>query len=559
MARPQEGEGVNVNEAVRTYHETGYSVAALAPGKKQPWRDVKPSAIRTRPQTAEDLARLFAGKADANIGILTGACSGDLAVLDVDSLAFWAILDRYPIIRRLKAVSAVVPTRRGYHLYMRLPWPARGAVLGKFRADFKGEGGLVVAPPSVVRKEHGESQLYFWAGDGFRPAYRLTAPELADLVELLGVRSVFDVVPGTEPDMSADLTGTFYGLGRAAWAALRNPDPKGDRSVAEQGAILRAVSIGFTFADTRELFRRHAAPGTKYADKEREGYADRWLEGSYIRAVDFAARTMTPYMADVNAALRVLEGQESPFTGRAKWTDAAVYSVVLQVVRETGREWIRASARGIADRTGIAPSKYMNALDRLCIAGALRVRKEPDGLYVCPEHGYMSGYLFAKGNSLTHSLGNPLPGDSRGTGLGSLGVVLTRPPEAVAPPAPRRITHDAHRYRALGPSGPALVQAINARKGEPFTVADLTGTLPYYTVNRKLDLMVRAGVVELAGTRKVGGWRPSVLYRAGRIGFPELDRIAQAAGTAGAGERQRKRHEAERRADSGRNPFRPVS
>ena len=548
------------SEAVRTYHETGYSAVPLAPGKKLPWRGVKPSEIRARPQSPDDLERLFSGKDAANIGILTGACSGDLGVLDADSRTQWADMDRYAIIRRLKAESAVVPTRRGYHLYLRTPYPVRGATLGKFQSDFKAEGGLVVAPPSLVRREHCENQLYFWSGDGFRPAYRLTLEEMAELVELLDLRPVFEAAPSAESDLSAHLTGAFYGLGRVAWEALRSPDTRGDRSAAEQGAILRAVACGFTLADTLELFRRHAAPGTKYRDKVKAGHAERWLAGCYRNAQDHAARTMTPYMADVNAALRALEGQESPFTGRAKWTDANVYAVVLQVVRETGREWIRTSARSMGERAGVDAMRYLAALERLSAAGVLQVRKGVDGLYVHPDHGFMVGELFANRYSLTHSPGSGVPGGSWGAGAHSDGEGYMHPPEAVAPPAPRRVVHDAHRYRALGPSGPTLVLAINARKGESFTAADLVGSLPYYTVLRKLDLMVRAGVVEIVGSRKPDGvGRKAALYHAGRIGFPELDRIAQAAGTAGAGERQRKRHEAERRADAGRKPFRPVS
>lgn len=538
---------MNLPEYVRAYHDAGYTVAALAPGKKQPWRGVRPSVIRSRPQTAEDLAGIFAGKPGANVGVLTGACSDDLAVLDVDSAAAWAELSRYPVFRRLKAVSAVVPTRRGFHLYMRLPWPAKGAKLEAFRADFKAEGGYVVAPPSEVRREGCRNQLYLWSGDGFRPAYAPTAGELADLVDLFGIRPVFDVAPGTEPDLSADLTGAFYGLGRTAWEALRNPKEQADRSAAEQRAILRAAAIGFTLADVRELFARHAAPGTKYRDKVQEGCADTWLEGSYLAAVDHATRTMTPYMGTVNAALRALGGQGSPFRGRGGWQATTVYIVILQAVREAGREWIRASARSMGERSGVDSMRYLAALDRLQIAGALHVRKAPEGLHVHPDPAFLADLFISNRYSLTHSL----RGSPEGSGLPSEGIGYTPPPEAVAPPTFRRSTHDAHRYRALGPFGPALVDAINARKGEPFTRADLAATgIAALTLWRKLELLARAGIVETAGTRKADkAGRKATLYRAPRIGWAELDRVAAVAGTAGAGERQKKRHEAERNAD----------
>jgi len=56
---------MTVPEAVRVYHEAGYSVVPLAPGKKVPWRDTKTSLIRAKPQTIADLEALFSGRNDA--------------------------------------------------------------------------------------------------------------------------------------------------------------------------------------------------------------------------------------------------------------------------------------------------------------------------------------------------------------------------------------------------------------------------------------------------------------------------------------------------------------
>lgn len=530
---------MTVPEAARAYHEAGYSVATLAPGKKVPWKDTKPSLIRAKPQTMADLEALFSGRNDANIGVLTGSCSGDLAVIDVDSREAWAKLDNYAIIRRLKAASAVVATRRGYHLYVRLPWPAKSATIPAI-GDLKAEGGLVAAPPSVVRREHCQAQLYLWSGDGFRPAYPVNAQELADLICLIGIKSVFDVAPGTAPDLDADLTGAFYGLGAGAWEALRKPDPSGDRSAAEQKAIYRAVCIGFTLADVRELFSRHAAPGTKYADKVREGFADKWLEISYLSAVNEAARKMTPYMITVNEALRAMSAGAQPFGGRGKWTDSRVYCAILQVVREAGRPRVYAPVRTMAMLSGVDSSNCFASMQRLRDAGAICIAKDEAGLNVSPDSGFMSGVILPKQNNLTHSL-RVLSGSS----------IQAEAASGNPGPAARIVLHDAFSFKALGPSGPVLRSVINALHGEAFTLADLSACgLPHMTLVRKVSLLLRAGVLEVAEGKKDGKpGRKALVYRCPhRIGMAELDRIASLAGTAGAGERKRKRYEKEREA-----------
>jgi len=371
---------MTVPEAVRVYHEAGYSVVPLAPGKKVPWRDTKTSLIRAKPQTIADLEALFSGRNDANIGVLTGSCSGDLVVIDIDKPGAMERLKESPVFRKILAMSAVVKTANPghFHVYVRLPWPARTKKLEGI-GDLKAEGGHVAAPPSIFRRDRNDrGQGYFWTDDGYKHAYLVNAQELADLVNLIGIKSVFDVAPGTEPDLDADLTGAFYGLGAKVWEALRKPDPSGDRSAAEQKAIYRAVCIGFTLADVRELFSRHAAPGTKYAEKVREGYADKWLEISYLSAVNEAARKMTPYMVTINDALRAMSAGTQPFLGRGKWTDSRVYCAILQVVREKGRPWVSTPVRTMAMLSGVDFRACLSSLRRLQETGAICIKKDLD-------------------------------------------------------------------------------------------------------------------------------------------------------------------------------------
>ena len=96
---------------------------------------------------------------DANIGIATGAISGIL-VIDIDGregLDAWQILLAQ---NRASLRTVTVKTARGWHLYFKLP---SGFVIPCSTGgglDVRGEGGYVVAPPSI----HASGHVYRWVG-----------------------------------------------------------------------------------------------------------------------------------------------------------------------------------------------------------------------------------------------------------------------------------------------------------------------------------------------------------------------------------------------------------
>jgi hypothetical protein len=94
---------------------------------------------------------------DANIGIATGAVSG-IIVLDVDGAEGHAALQKLIAKHGPLPRTPVVKTARGWHLYYGLP---PGKVISCSTGgglDVRGEGGYVVAPPSVHASEH----IYHW-------------------------------------------------------------------------------------------------------------------------------------------------------------------------------------------------------------------------------------------------------------------------------------------------------------------------------------------------------------------------------------------------------------
>lgn len=93
----------------------------------------------------------------ANLGLLTGSASGGLVVLDFDSRhGPESILGMTA--QQLAVVTIVVETARGWHVYARADGvPCRTPREG---IDVRGEGGMVVAPPSV----HPTGHVYAFVG-----------------------------------------------------------------------------------------------------------------------------------------------------------------------------------------------------------------------------------------------------------------------------------------------------------------------------------------------------------------------------------------------------------
>lgn len=143
--------------AAGAYLERGWSIVPIEPRAKRP--SVAWLEFQHRLPTPAEVARWFRRR-DANVGIVTGAVSG-LVVLDVDpqhggddSLAGLAA-EHGPLPRTVEARTG----GGGRHCYFAHPGdhvPNRvGFAPG---LDLRGDGGVVVAPPSV----HPSGRPYAW-------------------------------------------------------------------------------------------------------------------------------------------------------------------------------------------------------------------------------------------------------------------------------------------------------------------------------------------------------------------------------------------------------------
>jgi Bifunctional DNA primase/polymerase, N-terminal/Primase C terminal 1 (PriCT-1) len=152
-----------IADAAREYVARGWSVIPMLPQGKRPlvaWRDFQQHAARS-----DQIEAWFRRWPDANVGIVTGRIPG-LVVIDVDiahggPASVAALEERHgPLPPTVEALTG----SGGRHLYFAHPGTTvANRVALRPGIDLRGDGGCVVAPPSV----HPNGRRYAWrAGRG---------------------------------------------------------------------------------------------------------------------------------------------------------------------------------------------------------------------------------------------------------------------------------------------------------------------------------------------------------------------------------------------------------
>lgn len=163
----------------QSYARLGLRVFPLMPASKVPFPNTR--GFKDATDDLDVVRAWWREHPTANIGIATGESSG-LFVLDVDGPAGEAALAWLEADLGSLPITAEVRTHKGRHLYFRhFPGSRNTASFLGERIDTRGEGGYVVAPPSV----HPDGGSYSWApGRSPRERRRADAPEwLCKLLE----------------------------------------------------------------------------------------------------------------------------------------------------------------------------------------------------------------------------------------------------------------------------------------------------------------------------------------------------------------------------------------
>lgn len=140
-----------VIRAARDLAEAGLAVFPVRPGRKEPALRDWQAVATTDPG---EVSRLFRGGLVFNIGIATGGRSGGF-VLDIDRKAIDGLMTLAELEDRHGALPetwAVETPSGGSHLWFANPADRRVGNRAGFAPalDIRGDGGFVVAPPSVV-------------------------------------------------------------------------------------------------------------------------------------------------------------------------------------------------------------------------------------------------------------------------------------------------------------------------------------------------------------------------------------------------------------------------
>ncbi|WP_426614494.1 bifunctional DNA primase/polymerase [Bradyrhizobium sp. McL0616] len=137
----------------------GFHIFPCRPHEKRP---ATANGLKDATADSDIIKAWWQEQPDNNIAIATGAASG-IFVVDIDGL------DAEATLRRLEAELGALPatveaiTARGRHIYFKWPQePVRNSA-GKIgeHIDIRGDGGYVIAPPSI----HPSGRRYSWSVD----------------------------------------------------------------------------------------------------------------------------------------------------------------------------------------------------------------------------------------------------------------------------------------------------------------------------------------------------------------------------------------------------------
>ncbi|RLI73859.1 hypothetical protein DRP04_15325, partial [Archaeoglobales archaeon] len=194
------------------YYELGLSVIPLEYKNKKPVINWKP--YQERQPTREEVINWFSNK-PRNVGIVCGKVSGNLFVIDIDNEeGYNRFMEKIKQTRIEELVDNtwIVRTGKGYHIYFRCEEPVKSR---RFKGcDVKGEGGYVVAPPSV----HPSGNYYSFVKKG--QIVLLSKSEFDELIRILESLFSEQSLESDKLNEIVELFLPYWQPGRRHWLAL---------------------------------------------------------------------------------------------------------------------------------------------------------------------------------------------------------------------------------------------------------------------------------------------------------------------------------------------------
>ncbi len=289
--------GLPLPVAARELARAGVPVFPCVPGEKTP---IVASGFRRATTDPRRVAGWWRWQPGANIGIPTGAVSGlvviDVDVHGVDGYAAYARAARAGLIPA--PLATVTTPTGGRHTY----FPAvparvqRSWAVGKAGVDCRGDGGYVIAPPSVLRL------------DGARIPYRVeqVASGAVEPVDAGRLRDFLDPPPPRRPVREGQpLAGREDADRLAAWLSRQI---KGDRNYKLFWAACRLAEGNVPLSDALDALVRAEQPDFGEREITRTVY-------SAYRNIGAARRERPAYASPVGGLTR---RSQAPRAGAAR-------------------------------------------------------------------------------------------------------------------------------------------------------------------------------------------------------------------------------------------------
>lgn len=154
----------DMRSAALDYAAHGLAVFPLVPRRKEPACE---HGVKDATLDAVEIEEAWGGQPDMNVAIACGAASGGLMVIDIDvddstgKDGMEHLLSWERGHGELPETASVVTGRGGMHLYYRVDGPVKNSVNEELGIDIRGDGGYVMAPPSI----HPNGRRVEWEND----------------------------------------------------------------------------------------------------------------------------------------------------------------------------------------------------------------------------------------------------------------------------------------------------------------------------------------------------------------------------------------------------------
>lgn len=495
----------NLKDSALQYHDWKLSVIPLKAGSKIPagntWKQFQYEHI-----SRKTIEYTWNGDNEPNIGILGGAISGNLLIIDIDSYKAEKELMQDSVFREIREKTFVSKSALKHlpHIAVRMQNAVRTGKALNGQIDLKSEGGYVVAPLSEIKDPKQILMPYAW--ENFAEPLELNPAQN----EYMMKRFSLELIPAEHYHC--------YGLNFNEWEYVTKGNfkiiGKLDRSTADCKVFYKVIRFGKSKDEIREFVSRFYWNGSKFYTYK-NGFHD-YFERTYQNCLEFIERENRKNESLISEYRKVIYSIPNN-------TDQKTFAVLLEVAgwKHNGmkEDQFFMSVRTLAEKAGIGEKTASKSLQRLSSLGV--IAKEKNGTRFKKT---LDDFGEKKALASVFRLNPEIPSN--------LKISDSYNPEL--------INHDAFRFKGLGAKGLVIYETLLALEGasraELFKEVKERGVKSLNTLKTKLGTLMETGLVELRDNHK---------YYAVQ-NHNSVNSAAQYLGTAGTGERQMKKHKLQR-------------